>query len=186
MTCKNDIRSRLYTAVLNLPLDNPSFVPRFDNLKLIAEYYAYILHDRDTKLDENNNVVSKTPHYHLVLKFLQPKRFNSLLDTLSILLGLPYDCISLNSFDNTSIALNYLVHRCDKDKFQYPIENVVTNSKSWLMSNISISADDKQNFIVSSVLQSEGDYVYLINIIGLDNCDKYDKIIRGIYKSRGW
>ena len=182
----NEVRSRLYTAVLNLPLDNPSFIPKFENLKLFVTYYAYILHDRDTKLDENNNVISKTIHYHLVLKFPQPKRFNSVLCNLSILLGLPLECISLRSFDNLSIALNYLIHKSDKNKFQYSIEDIFTNSKSWLMSNFSISGDDISNFIVSSILNSEGDYVYLINTIGLDNCDKYDKIIRGIYKSKGW
>lgn len=75
--------------------------------------YAYILHDKD---------LNKSPHYHIICSFKQNKSFASVRKLLP---G------NQNTIVKTLIdkygAFEYLTHKNDPDKYQYPDDLVSTN-----------------------------------------------------------
>ena len=50
-----------------------------DILKEEGVPFAYILHDKDTKIDENGEVVLKKPHYHIILKYRNQKSYQQMM-----------------------------------------------------------------------------------------------------------
>ena len=68
----------------------PESVP--DNwVEILNQYFvpwAYILHDKDTKIDENGEITVKKPHYHVLIKFSNQKSYRQMLSLKGKLKGL--------------------------------------------------------------------------------------------------
>lgn len=183
---KKELQVRLYTAVVNVPNDSTDFKLKVSNLKYICQDYACIYHDKDTFVDDDGITKLKTPHYHLVLWLGTKRRFMSVLDNLVKLLGVPSNCVSLSSFDSLTMALGYLTHKYDSDKFQYSDEDVVCSRKEWYDKNITCDLTSKEKIMTEVILASNGDYLYVLNHLGFDTCKDYNTIITAIYKNQGW
>ena len=116
------VRSRLWCLLL-YP-DDDSHIKALD---IIRSSYSYvgILHNKDTwtEEDELNNSNHKfgdlkKPHYHIILKFAQPRWNTAISDEL---------CISLNYLEPCRCFKNaglYLVHSGIDDKYQYDISEL--------------------------------------------------------------
>lgn len=95
---------------------------------------AVILHDHDTwsadepKFDpiKHKDGELKKPHWHIVLKFQNPKWNTGLADELGISPNYIERCSNMDS------ALLYLVHAQFPEKFQYDVECVLGNLKTTL------------------------------------------------------
>jgi len=84
--------------------------------------YAMILHDRD--IDSEGNI--KKPHYHVVIRFQNPKWSTSLATELGITENYLEESRSLKR------SLLYLIHFYDSDKYQYQLSDVSGSLKSRL------------------------------------------------------
>ena len=76
--------------------------------------YAMICHDRDT--NETGEVLK--PHYHVVLRFNNPKWNTALAEELEITENY------IEEARNLKRSLLYLIHFYDEDKYQYEIKDV--------------------------------------------------------------
>lgn len=98
--------------------------------------YAYILHDRDeavdengnVKVDENGNVVHKEAHYHIWIKFRDKYSIKYVENLFSGYVDEKKQAVNshVEITKNDTIALQYLIHKNDVDKYQYEENEVVT------------------------------------------------------------
>lgn len=79
--------------------------------------YGYILHDKDVDSDG----VIKKAHYHFILNFPNPRKQNA----LSALFLVPYNYFKC--WDSFEKGFQYLIHLNDRNKYQYPITDIITN-----------------------------------------------------------
>lgn len=114
---------------------------------------AYILHDKDVDSDG----VLKKPHYHVVIRFKQPRWKSALAKEI----GIEENYIEpTSSFNN---ALMYLIHFNDLDKYQYDVSLVKGNLKTKL-NDILNSVDKSENEVVLEIMQFIADFPTLLNV----------------------
>lgn len=129
---KNIEKFRNRNFRLELYPDDATHVKALEKIK--NEYdYAAILHDKDVKEDGE----LKKPHYHVVLKFKNPRWNTALADDLGITENYIMKC------DNFIKALQYLIHYNDLDKYQYSIEEVFGIFKKQLFKSIQNDGKDE-------------------------------------------
>lgn len=127
---------RMCEIVTNLEKDSTKLIDldTLENLlksKKSIKDYAYIIHDKDvySKEEEQQNPdhkadTLKSAHIHLLLRFeeRQPQK----LECVSNWFGLKNNFVSKihSSWDSACL---YLIHRNSPDKYQYPVEEVISN-----------------------------------------------------------
>lgn len=84
------------------------------------DYYAYILHNMDTK--ETGELIE--PHFHLLLVFKNARSFETIQ---RLFVG-----AHIEETLNIVSAVNYLIHNGKPTKYSYAKSAIVTNSKNWL------------------------------------------------------
>lgn len=99
-------------------------------MRLCIDKYAFIKHDKDVFEDGT----PKKTHYHLYIKTSSRVRLST------IALRLEIDDRFVEFVKNTRSCLQYLIHKNNKDKYQYNASDVVTNINnitSILLDNLS-------------------------------------------------
>lgn len=122
-------RSRNF-ALLLYPED-PSHLFAIKTLEEGGYNFAYILHnediwsDTDPEFDSDKHVLGekKKEHYHVVVKFLNPKWDSAFAKELGIKPNY------IREVKNLDKALLYLVHYGHPDKYQYDLDDVVGSLK---------------------------------------------------------
>lgn len=84
--------------------------------------YAYCLHDKDTKINEDGESVPITSHYHILLEFERPQRLASIYNGF---LGEKFN-VNVQVPSSMKKSFDYLTHKNHVDKFQYSDDNVHT------------------------------------------------------------
>lgn len=110
-----------YMQKRNIPIEIDNLSHYVEKTLKPAEY-AIILHDKDKSSFNNNNLVA--PHYHIALKFENPRKVNNIAKVFN---DFPQNFeIWLNRPNN---MYSYLIHKTNqgKDKFQYDVSEVVSN-----------------------------------------------------------
>lgn len=77
--------------------------------------YAYCLHDKDIKINEDGECVPIAPHYHILLEFERPQRLASIYNGF---LGEKFN-VNVQVPSNMEKSYEYLTHKNHEDKFQY-------------------------------------------------------------------
>jgi len=103
-------KRRNFTFALNVE-DTPNLDKTLLTVRQMGAY-AYILHDKDEGVK---------PHYHFYIEFPSPRSFPSVADDLEIPINQLQKVISKKGI------LQYLIHKNEPEKFQYPIESIETN-----------------------------------------------------------
>lgn len=129
-----------------------------------TDRFAWIYHD----CDEDAEKQPKTPHYHIVAIFAGSRRLSSVVKSLSQALDIDPFAISNRRLVDIEKGIQYLIHKNDPDKYQYPVTDIYTN---W----------EKDEF--KAILESEGDGLNFEKV-----CDIVDnaKSIREVIKACGW
>lgn len=194
-----DDRGKAFFGVLNFPADKiynyQSFflsIP-WASLGVSFSNYAYILHDKDLVdkgafLGNSGMAVAspKTPHVHFLLVSPNRRRVGSVINEVSNLLGFPTCLVSLRVCSSVPSSLLYMIHYFQKDKFQYSVSSLCSNNPTWLFSNLVADEFSFTKYFLSKLEASKGDYVRLINDIGLSLGRKYKDIIYNYYRFKGW
>lgn len=112
----NNTKSRLFTFIL-YPTDE-THIKALEYIKKEYKQFAYILHDKDVIKNDNGEEEKKLPHYHVVVKFPNPRYINGICNELGITNNY---CHIHNNIKN---ALLYLIHYNNKDKYEYDMKDV--------------------------------------------------------------
>lgn len=111
------MNKRYYCIEIILYTDNELHLSLMN--ELTQKYnYAYILHDKD----KNDDGTFKKEHYHLLLFFRNARWGSSILKEINI------DNPNLIEFrENKAEAVQYLIHSNNLDKYQYNIEDIISD-----------------------------------------------------------
>ena len=121
----------IYLENVSINVLNEILVKLYDN-GFISDYY-YILHDKDV----NNEGLIKKEHYHIIINYvlndkkrsyIEIARKNPIIKELYELAKSNIDN-NIEKVKNTKQMLRYLIHLDNKEKYQYNIDEVITNNK---------------------------------------------------------
>lgn len=142
------MNKRYYCCEIILYTDNSNHIVLLH--ELIQKYnYAYILHDKDT----NDDGTLKKEHIHLLLFFKNARWGTSILKEINI------DNTNLIEFrENKSNAIQYLVHSNNLDKYQYPLENIISDIDISIYFNKYKDDETKDISII---------YDFIVNYVGI-------------------
>lgn len=99
-------------------------------LSKLSNYGSFytILHDRFSESEGEEETI----HRHLLLEGCDQKSSDTWLEIISLLFGVPKNCVQIESVKNLRKCGRYLVHRDDEWKYQFPAVEVQTNNKKQL------------------------------------------------------
>lgn len=123
-------------------------------------YFSFILHDRDIK----DGGVLKEPHYHTVVRYSNPVSFQRALNDFKTLCEGTVLC---EVCQDLAKSVDYLIHKNDLDKYQYPISEVSTFG----------------NFVVKSIEGGDANAEFLYDLFVLSSIDMARKYGRDYIKN---
>lgn len=123
--------------------------------------YVYILHDKDTYdndlLDKDGNFVHRAgdiekPHFHVVLEFYNGLTFTALCRLFTTGTDKP----RVERVSDKIACFEYLIHKNDKDKYQYPYNELVSNDIKYFerlcKHGVSSTGDEKSLAIIRDMM----------------------------------
>lgn len=145
-------------------------------------FYAFILHDRD--VNESGEIERK--HYHVVIKLNNPYAKSTIINDIASKLLINKYCIGSRKVRDFVLMVQYLIHKNDKDKFQYDLMDIWTSD-----------TNEEFKIIFDGVSQYDLDIKYLIELVhsctslsdvyielGLSKSRTYRSIINDLWKER--
>lgn len=152
----NNERSLNWCLVL-YPSEDPKHQSALDYILNNYQEYAFINHDKDLLEDGT----TKKLHTHVVIKFKNYRWKNAIAEEL----GIP--CNYLEKCRNLELALKYLIHFNNEEKYQYSINEVYGPLKIKL-NNYMLNTDKTENEKVLELLdyiENNDKYIYLSTFI---------------------
>ena len=129
---------------------NSNFVSILENLNTPV---YYILHDKDTIIDENGKIVPKKPHYHVMIIFANPRSENTGKEICLQCGGNGH----LKKIISRQGYARYLMHLDEEFKYHYNRSEVITINDNFEKKYDDIISIDnhtnKQNEILAEILQ---------------------------------
>jgi hypothetical protein len=121
-------KSNKWAIVIDPPKEKPTREYLEGLMSTLLSYFkndfiATIIHDKDKE-----NGKPKTIHLHAFIEIGEKQTKRAFLDTLTELLSCNEDQISLRATNSDFLIVQYLIHKNDKDKTQYPSNLVFTNN----------------------------------------------------------
>lgn len=154
-----------------------------DNLKRYCDdymqLYAYILHDKDI-LDDGT---LKTPHIHLVgLLKHNTSRLCTTINNIDDYIHTGTLAITIDKMSDIVGSIQYLVHKNDTNKYQYPFENIVSNISIGEL-NTYMNSDARCMSIeyLIDIVEHTRSRIEIMRKIGLSNYHQYRNVINDIY-----
>lgn len=101
--------------------------------------YAFAFHNLDThaedKVDSDGNIVwrkgdFKTPHFHVWAECRTTRRISTYINKIAEGVGLSTLCVSVEVAQSMEGCVQYLIHKNDSDKHQYPRNSIMSNLES--------------------------------------------------------
>lgn len=163
----------------------------YSDISRIEEYqqqsnlskWAYAYHNKDTRLDENGNIVPKEPHYHLLLAFAFDMTEKQVADSLDTFFG---QSSKVEVCDDLQGSYSYLIHKNSPSKHQY--DKSVRKTNDWrfwcreTQEKKNCKVDDTQQFI-DDLLDGKKSIVEMARQYGRDyikNMSKYTDFKRAV------
>lgn len=140
--------------MINLYLDNERHKLALDYIEKNLKY-AHILHDKDISI-ETGEILK--PHIHVVLIFENARTVKSIAKELNIEENL------IRYMDTVKFAIRYLIHKDQKEKYQYKKEDIRTNIDidSYFKEKRNETEDIKK---IVEFIYSEDKYIYFTEIM---------------------
>lgn len=117
----------------NCIIDFDTFDPKLVRSKFapLKEYcdtncneYGFIFHDRDI-IEKTGKV--KTYHIHAVLTLKKKKRISTIINSLADVCSVNPMAVTVKKMTSFEGSFQYLTHKNDPDKYQYGLDEVITN-----------------------------------------------------------
>lgn len=177
-----DTKTSKFAIVFNTKTGLPivdSFIQ--EQLNTLFVEYSYILHDKD--IDDCGIV--KTLHYHLVCKTEKRCRIATIINKLSLALNLSPFNIQAKKCVSYVGAIQYLVHKNDKNKFQYDVDAIHSSIPREELELL--IASDNDNITIDrliSVINECRTLTDVIKSVGLSNYIGYRNVIKDLWNDR--
>lgn len=145
MSNKKTVKSRCFSMIL-YPNEDINHREILEKIK-IKNNYAYITHKKDIYLEDAEEHAKgelKKEHTHLVIYFENPRSREAVAKELN----LEINYIQYSSF---VAIIQYLIHKNDKDKYQYDKGEIKTNMIDKVENALKFNGDYK-NFEIKEVL----------------------------------
>lgn len=145
-------------------------------LNLHTYFFALILHDKDLKADQE---IETREHYHIVMVLKDKKRLTSVINLLTKETNINDNMITINKMENLMYSTQYLIHKNQKNKHQYPEFLIETNRRQKLITLLNTKIDYDE-LTANELIEICGRYRNKIKIlleIGLKNYNKYARVI---------
>lgn len=94
-----------------------------DFLEDVSEVYAFILHNQDFSDDGS----LATPHLHFVFKSKKRHALSWFMNRIADKLEVSVMAVSIDSYSSFDGCVQYLVHKNNPDKYQYPDDWIHSN-----------------------------------------------------------
>lgn len=169
-----------FGIVINLP-NGREALPLSDVLPQLFSEWSFILHNKDFLPDG----VKKTTHYHIVSKTTKRTRMATIINKLAELLKIDTLCISCRKCLSYTGAIQYLVHKNDKDKAQYPIDDIVSSINREELTLV-IEADNHEITLdrLYYTIKHAHSLYDVMKEIGLSNYVGYRNVIKDLWAER--
>jgi hypothetical protein len=126
-----------------------------------CDSYAYILHSLDVELDEggmpvvreDGSLSLKTPHFHFVCVLNSVTRVSTFIKRVADATGLSPLAITASKCSSVESSVQYLIHKNDPEKHQYPVSDIV---RKW---------DDSEFDLIMASVASEVSFDYFWRIV---------------------
>lgn len=149
-----------------------------DYVSQVSTQYGGIVHDRDFRDDGSH----KTVHIHLVFTLSKRTRKSTIINRLASYAEVNNFAVSLDSYTSFEGSFQYLIHKNDPNKYQYPIEDVVTNLEE---GEVDLVMDTKAASLDLNTLKARclcsDDLVDIIEFVGLSTYQHYRATIMDIF-----
>lgn len=148
-----------------------------------CESFAYILHDLDTKENEDGEIVAKTPHFHFVCVLNGATRISTFINRVADACGVLSVAVTADKTTSVESALQYLIHKNDSDKHQYPLSSIIRKWDDGDFKVLMESTPNQASFdYFNNVCKNASDIVDVIRSVGLSKYHAYRNTILDIYK----
>lgn len=170
-----------FDIVLNIPTNCDKDLTHSicEVLTPFTEFVAVIKHDKDT----NEKGELKTLHYHIVCTMQYQKKVSTIINTFSVFLQVPTNCLSVSPCLNVKKSVRYLIHLDDFDKYKYLPFDICSSDidkvNDYLLDKVNNYIDFETLLLVVKQYNNKID---IMRIIGLDNYKKYRNVIDDIQK----
>lgn len=149
-----------------------------DYLSIDSESYGCIIHDKD--VDDDGKI--KVIHIHFVFRLRKRCRKSTIINKLASLAEVNTLAVSVDGASSFEGCFQYLIHKNDPNKFQYSIDDVVTNLGEGeidiIMDSKSVALDLPS--LKAACLGSE-DLVEIIEFVGLSTYQHYRATILDVF-----
>lgn len=156
----------------NIELDKPYVLEHLNALSI--PYYAFILHDKFSVVEENEK-----EHFHIVLGYEKVFDKSTILNMLTVGLGVSSECISIDKCGSIRSQVRYLIHLDQPEKYQFESSEITTN-------NIDRTTEYLHDYLepsttmISKWLENGASRVELFNLIGLKNYQAFTSVINSL------
>jgi hypothetical protein len=148
-----------------------------DKLDLLQCKYAFIYHNKDI----NDNGELKKAHYHIIIYEHKRTYCSTILNKLVELLGVNPLAITIDKCVDIQGAIQYLIHKNDKEKYQYNELDIVSNIDNDELINILTS--ENNSLSIDRLIQicfEERNRINIMRRIGLGYYHLYRNVITDI------
>jgi len=174
----------IHSMVINYPKENELY----DLVSLIRDscsdfiYYG-IVHDKD--IDAIGDL--KRKHIHLILKSKKKIRSETIISNI---VDMSKGVMCAEQFSDRvcadlSLAIQYLTHKNDSDKYQYSYDNIFTND----LEGLEIEYNKEKELDVdrlTDIIMNCKNKIQIVKTIGYDNYMKYRYIINWVWDERNY
>lgn len=145
-------------------------------------FYCFILHDNDTK--EDGTLERK--HYHISIQLNNPYSKTTIINDMAAKLLINKNCISSRKVKDFVKSTQYLIHKNDKDKFQYDILDIWTNdtNEEFKIMFESVSSYEIDIDYLITLVNKSNDLSTIYKELGLKKARTYRSIIMDLWKDK--
>lgn len=151
-------------------------------LEASCKKWAYIVHDLDVIEQDDGQVVQKTMHLHLFADMLVCQRLYTTMNKLADALGYANEQISIEKASEPVAVIQYLIHKNDPSKHQYPKGLIKTNiDEGELDAILSREVAPASLTFFVGVCSTCRNLVQVIERVGLETYNKWRNVILDIW-----
>lgn len=145
-------------------------------------FYAFVLHDND--VNESGEVERK--HYHCVIKLNNPYSKTTIIKDIAKTLLINDYCIGSRKIRDFVLMVQYLIHKNDKDKYQYDLLDIWTSDTNEVMKILydGVSSYDLDIDYLCELVRCSSTLSQVYKTLGLSKSRTYRSIINDLWKDR--
>lgn len=127
------------------------FLDRYVKAEKVVSHYAFIKHDKDVDFETK---VPEISHYHILIVFKREKSLRWIQNQFDYFGGIHQNTFGIK-LENKNKEFDYLTHKTDPNKYQYPDSDVLHNGSSYWLDT------QKEVFEVEDILNDFDNHVPL-------------------------